>query len=102
VILGGDADEARRLGRAWCAGYLELPNYARNWVRLGYADDIEGPTDRLVDAAIAWGDVEAIAQRVRAHLDAGADHVCVQPIREDEADVAVPWFRELGPALLAG
>jgi probable F420-dependent oxidoreductase len=101
VILGGDAADARRVGREWCAGYLELPNYARNWERLGYADDVDGPTDRLVDAAIAWGDVDAVVARVREHLDAGADHVCVQPILADESDVALPWFRELAPALMA-
>ncbi|HEX6844475.1 MAG TPA: TIGR03620 family F420-dependent LLM class oxidoreductase [Actinomycetota bacterium] len=99
VILGADAEEARRVGRAWCAGYLELPNYARNWARLGYDDDVEGPTDRLVDAAIAWGDVDTIVARVRDHLDAGADHVCIQPILDDESDVAMPWFRELAPRL---
>jgi probable F420-dependent oxidoreductase len=101
VILAADPAEARRVGRAWTGGYLELPNYARNWQRLGFAEDLEGGgSDRLVDAAIAWGDVEDVAARVRAHLDAGADHVCVQPILEDDADLGLAWFRELAPALL--
>jgi probable F420-dependent oxidoreductase len=100
VIVTTDAEAARRVGREWCAGYLELPNYARNWARLGYDDDIEGPADRLVDAAIAWGDVDAVVARIREHLDAGADHVCIQPILDDESDVAMPWFRELAPRLI--
>lgn len=100
VILSTDPIEARRVGRDWCAGYLELPNYARNWERLGFADDLDGPTDRLVDAAIAWGSVDDAVMRVRAHLDAGADHVCVQLILENDADLGLPWLRELAPALL--
>jgi probable F420-dependent oxidoreductase len=100
VILAGasDAAEARRVARDWAAGYLELPNYARNWVRLGYGDE---PSDRLVDAAIVIGGVEDVVARVQAHLDAGADHVCIQPILEDEADLGLPWLRELLPSLRA-
>jgi len=103
VVLTPDRSEAHRIGRAWTGDYLELPNYANNWRRLGYgADDVAGGgSDRLVDAAIAWGDVDAVATRVRAHLDAGADHVCIQLIFDDEAEVGVPQLRELVPALLA-
>jgi probable F420-dependent oxidoreductase len=103
VVLSRDPDEARALGRAWTVHYLELPNYANNWRRLGFADDelSDGGNDRLVDAAIAWGDVGAVADRVRAHLDAGADHVCVQVISGDDTDVCMSQLRELAPALLA-
>jgi len=102
VILTEDASEARRVGRGWTGGYLELPNYAMNWERLGFSEDLAGGgSDRLVDAAIAWGGVDQALARVREHLDAGADHVCVQLILEDEADLGLPWFRELAPTLLA-
>ena len=103
VVVSSDADEARRLGRRWAEDYLELPNYANNWRRLGYAeaDVAAGASDRLVDAAIAWGDVDAVVERVGAHLAAGADHVCVQLIFDDDAEVGVPQLRELAPALLA-
>ncbi len=59
-------------------------------------------TDQLIDATIAWGDVDAIAARVRAHLDAGADHVCIQVISLDEADPCLGQLRELAAALLGG
>ncbi len=102
VMLTSDADEARRSGRAWTTHYLDLPNYARNWARLGFEDELAGGgSDRLIDAALAWGDVDHVVARVRAHLDAGADHVCVQLILDDEADLGLAWFQELAPALLA-
>ena len=47
------------------------------------ADFADGGSDRLIDAIVAWGDEEAIAARVQAHHDAGADHVCIQPFRAD-------------------
>ena len=55
--------------------------------------------DRLIDAAFAWGDVAAIASRVREHLDAGADHVCIQVISGRDEDVCLPALRELADAL---
>ena len=77
--------------------YLALDNYRRNLLRLGYAEDeLEGGgSDRLVDAIVAWGDVDAVGERVAAHLAAGADHVCVQAIGEDPLDE----LRRLAPAL---
>jgi probable F420-dependent oxidoreductase len=101
AIVSRDPAVAREIARPWAADYLELPNYANNWRRLGYGDDIgEGGTDRLIDAAFAWGDVSSIAGRVREHLDAGADHVCVQVISGRDDDVCLPALRELAVALL--
>ena len=61
------------------------PNYQNNLKRLGFsdADFADGGSDRLVDAIVAWGDEKAIAARIQAHHDAGADHVCIQPFRPD-------------------
>ncbi len=102
VVLETDPSQARRIARGWTVHYLELPNYANNWRRLGYADDeVSGPgSDRLIDAAVAWGSVDDVVARVRAHLDAGADHVCVQVIADDDTDVCLPALRELAPPLL--
>jgi probable F420-dependent oxidoreductase len=102
VVLAGDPAEARRIARGWTGSYLELPNYARNWRRLGYGEDdvADGGSDRLVDAAIAWGSVEDVASRVGQHLRAGADHVCVQVVSEDDSDAHVDRLRDLAPALL--
>lgn len=103
AVLSTDADTARRIGRAFAKHYLALPNYANNLRRLGWSDaDIanEG-SDKLIDAVIAWGDVDAIVARVKAHLDAGADHVCVQLRADSSADPAVEGYRELAAGLLA-
>jgi probable F420-dependent oxidoreductase len=92
VVLTTDPVEARRIARAHLAFYLRAPNYTNNWLRLGYTPDdlAAGGSDRLVDALIAWGDVEAIRERVAAHLSAGADHVCLQVLTADPA----AWPRE--------
>jgi probable F420-dependent oxidoreductase len=85
VVLDTDAVRARALARAHMAIYLGLPNYVNNLRRLGFdeADLADGGSDRLVDAIVAWGDVEAIVARVRAHHDAGADHVALQVLTSD-------------------
>ena len=91
-----------RLARGFVSGYLTMPNYANNLRRLGYTDDeIEQVHDRVVDAVVASGDVDTICRRVRAHFDAGADHVCVQVLHGDHHSVPMAAWRELAPALLA-
>ena len=64
--------------------YLGAPNYVENLRWLGFTDDdlADGGSDALVDAIVAWGDDAAIRRRVREHLDAGADHVCIQPVTD--------------------
>jgi len=49
---------------------------------------------------VAWGDVDAIRARVRAHHDAGADHVCVQVLTADPRALPMAEWRTLAPALL--
>jgi probable F420-dependent oxidoreductase len=101
VVLDEDPVTARATARAYAERYLALPNYAQNLLRLGYsADDLAGGgSDRLVDAVIAWGSAAAIAERVRAHLDAGADHVCIQPLAPD-GEMDFDALGELAPLLL--
>ncbi len=103
-VLDSNAESARATARKNMAIYLSLPNYANNLKRLGFSDDDigdadSGPTDRLVDAIVVWGDEGAVAERVREHHDAGADHVCVQVLADDPAAVQAGW-RRLAPALL--
>jgi hypothetical protein len=83
------------------ATYLTLPNYVNNLRALGYdeADFADGGSQRLVDAIVAWGDEEAIAGRVREHLDAGADHVAIQAFAENP-DAALAQLERLAPAVL--
>lgn len=82
VVLESDADRARAAARAFTTGYLAMQNYANNLRSLGYGDEdlAGGGSDRLVDAVVAWGDAGRVAARVREHLEAGADHVCVQVV----------------------
>jgi probable F420-dependent oxidoreductase len=85
VLRETDATRAREIARENMKVYVGLPNYQNNLKWLGYSDDdfANGGSDRLVDAIVAWGDEKAIAERIRAHHDAGADHVCIQPLRPD-------------------
>jgi len=85
VLLETDASKARGIARQNLRIYLGLPNYQANlrWLGFSDADFLDGGSDRLVDALVAWGDERAIAARIRAHHDAGADHVCIQPFRPD-------------------
>jgi probable F420-dependent oxidoreductase len=103
AVLSTDPDQARRIGRAFARHYLALPNYANNLRRLGWSDEdiANDGSDRLIDAVIAWGDVDAIVSRVKAHLDGGADHVCVQLRVESSADPALAGYAELASALMA-
>jgi probable F420-dependent oxidoreductase len=102
VVLETDPAEARRLGRMHLAGYLSQPNYRNNLRRQGFdeADLDDGGTDRLVDAIVAWGDVDAVVARVRQHLDAGASHVAVQVLPRDMADLPLDDYRRLAEALV--
>lgn len=94
VLRVTDPDRARSVGRRVLKVYTRLPNYQRNLRDYGFGDaDFEnGGSDRLIDALIAWGDDAAIFARVQAHFAAGADHVCIQPLRPDG---------EIGPDLAA-
>jgi probable F420-dependent oxidoreductase len=100
VVLETDAARARELARPYLAYYVGLDNYANNLRRLGWADDdLTGSgSDRLLDALVAWGDAGAVRERVRAHFEAGADHVCIQPL--PAGHLHLEQLRELAPALL--
>jgi probable F420-dependent oxidoreductase len=85
VLLETDPTKARDLARKHMAMYLGLPNYqnALKWLGFEDADFQDGGSDRVVDAIMAWGDEKAIQERIQAHWDAGADHVCIQAFRAD-------------------
>jgi probable F420-dependent oxidoreductase len=88
VILETDAAKARTAARAYMKTYVpRLPNYTNNLKALGWADkEFEnGCSDRLVDAIVAWGTEDKIRDRIDAHLKAGATHVCILPLRADNA-----------------
>jgi probable F420-dependent oxidoreductase len=84
VVLTSDRSTALAGARSYAQRYLQLPNYVSNLRRFGFGDpDTEGSgSDRLIDAIIPHGPA-VIAERVRQHLQAGADHVLLQPIGPD-------------------
>jgi len=84
VCLETDPARARALGRKELSIYMGLPNYRNNWLRIGFAEaDLEnGGSDRFIDAMVSWGDAAAVKAKLRAHFDAGATHVCLQPVHE--------------------
>jgi len=98
VVLTTDVAQARAVGRKALEIYLNLANYLNNWKRLGFTDaDVAKPcSDALVDAVVAHGSTEAIAARLKQHLDAGANHVPVQVLTG--TDKLVPALADLaGP-----
>lgn len=101
AVLERDTALARETARTFATRYLGLENYANNLRRLGWADEdlAGGGSNRLLDAVVPQGDASAIAQRVREHLEAGADHVCVQLRAPDPGDLCAERYAELRDAL---
>ncbi|MGP0075768.1 MAG: LLM class F420-dependent oxidoreductase [Bryobacteraceae bacterium] len=101
VVLETDAEKARGIARAFLGFYLTLPNYANNFLRLGFdeSDFKDGGSNRLIDSIIAWGDLNAIRKRIQEHHDAGADHVCIQVLTADPKALPMREWRELAAML---
>ncbi|KPM53030.1 F420-dependent oxidoreductase [Frankia sp. R43] len=93
IVLETDPARARAIGRAALSIYLELPNYTNNLRRLGFtdADLAAGGSDRLVDALIAWGDLDSIRTRLEEHCAAGADQVAVQILTDNKQLPRAQW-----------
>ena len=83
VLMSTDAARAREVARQTLAFYMPLPNYRNNWMRLGFSEQdlADGGSERFLDAMVAWGDASVLQQRIQAHFDAGASHVCIQALR---------------------
>jgi probable F420-dependent oxidoreductase len=100
VVVEPDAESARAAAREYAALYLARTNYTRNLLRFGFneADVADGGSDRLIDAVIPHGSADRVAEAVRAHLDAGADHVALQPLGHGAGPIAD--YEALAKALL--
>jgi probable F420-dependent oxidoreductase len=85
VCLETDPAAARAIARRELHRYMTLPNYRNNWLRLGFteADLSDGGSDRFLDAMVLSGDAATIARGLSAHLEAGADHLCIQPVQAE-------------------
>ncbi len=101
VVLETDPSVARETAREHMAVYLGLPNYANNLMRLGYTEEeITNADDRVVDAIVVWGTLDDVLARVKAHHDAGANHVCIQVLEADRSSVPLDAWRAIGDAVL--
>jgi probable F420-dependent oxidoreductase len=101
IVLSTDAEAARRTAAASAALYAPFPNYRNSWKRQGFSDEeIDEPSTRFIDGVVAWGDEAAVRRRVREHYDAGASHVCIQPLDpERPGRVTRAPLEALAPAL---
>jgi probable F420-dependent oxidoreductase len=79
--LADDPAEGAATARAYASRYVKLPNYTRNLERFGFGPaDFEGAgSDRLISQVIPNGP-GPLRERIQSHLDAGADHVVLQPL----------------------
>jgi probable F420-dependent oxidoreductase len=89
VILTTDANQAREAGGKVLKFYTRAPGYRKAWLRMGISEeDIDGLSDSFIDRIIAWGDVDAIEARLAEHAEAGATHVCIQPLHPESGQEA--------------
>jgi probable F420-dependent oxidoreductase len=101
VVLDQAGEEGLRRAHSHLSIYTGLPNYRNSWRRQGFVEEdlVTGGTRRLADALVVRGGVEAVRERVREHLAAGADHVVVQVLASRLSEVPLPEWRALAPAL---
>ena len=99
VVFETDPTKARAIARTHMNTYTRLPNYVNNLIRLGFKEeDIVNQADNVVDAIVAWGTTDQIVSRIKAHLDAGANHVCVQVLNENLLELPMKEWQELADA----
>lgn len=103
VLFESDPTVARAVAREHLDPYLNGPFNVAKFRRLGYAEEdlADGGSDRFVDAFVFWGDEDSIVEKLRGHIQAGADHVGVQVIGIKKGESAMPQWRRLGEALLS-
>jgi probable F420-dependent oxidoreductase len=101
AIISTDPEEARARARAAIGWYLGIDNYRSNLLWLGFeeSDFDRGGSDRLIDAVVAHGDAETVAAKLRVHLEAGADHVAIQPLGPEDDPLGLRILEELAPLL---
>lgn len=105
VCTATEPSRARALARQELERYMPLVNYRKNWLSLGFSErDLEhGGSDRFLDAMVVWGTEEVIRARVAEHFDAGATHVCIQPVHEPgDVEAAKRTLTQLAPSRCAG
>jgi probable F420-dependent oxidoreductase len=100
VVLDTNPTQARQTARGPLGFLSTVAGYRANFLRMGFTGtDIAGLSDGLVDALVAWGDADTIAQRVNAHRNAGADHVILAVLNEGDQPSPLDVARELAHRL---
>ena len=85
VCLVTDPAAARVIARRELRRYMTLTNYRNNWLRIGFTEEdlADGGSDRFIDAMVLWGDPDTVSRGLRAHLEAGANQICIQPVHAE-------------------
>jgi len=101
IIIETDADKARERARGAIGWYLQIENYKRNLIWMGFTEDdiANGGSDRLIDALVAHGDAETVVAKLREHLDAGADQVAIQALGDESDPTGITQLQEIAPLL---
>ncbi|MEO1063557.1 MAG: TIGR03620 family F420-dependent LLM class oxidoreductase [Actinomycetota bacterium] len=104
VVLTEDRAEARSIARAHTTPYVASAPHERKFAALGFgpADWSGGHSDRLLDALVASGTMDECVERLREHLDAGADHVACCVLGTETVDDELSAYAELADALGVG
>jgi probable F420-dependent oxidoreductase len=104
VTVGGTPEDQLQWAHGHLNVYSGLPNYRNSWIRQGFeeSDLVRGGSDRLAGALVTTGSVDDAAASLRAHLDAGADHVVLQVVGDNPMADPRPALRELAAALELG
>jgi probable F420-dependent oxidoreductase len=97
VVVDDDRDRARDTARSFAARYLGLVNYRNSLLREGWSESEldDGGSDRLLDEVVLMGSLDEIAAGINAHIEAGADHVCIQDLGPDPE----AGYRDLAPLI---
>ncbi len=98
VVIDDDADRARATARTFASRYLGLVNYRNSLLREGWSESdlADGGSDQFLDEIVLMGSIDDVAAGIRAHIDAGADHVCIQDLGPDPTTA----YQNLAGALL--
>jgi len=100
VALQADAARAREAARGPLRFLSGVPGYRASFTRMGFtSSDIDGLSDELVDRLVPWGGSDTITARVSEHLRAGADHVALTVLDNDDQP-AIDSARQLAGSVL--
>lgn len=101
VVFETDPQQARSVARGPLGFLGDVPAYQAHFRRMGFSDEeIAQRADRLVDELAAWGDSDAIAARLSAHLQAGADHVIAWVVSASPGPPPIGPMRQLADQLV--